>query len=300
MEEFSLTDSLDHEILMHREAHFGGNFAIMRAYYEEEDRVGIHPEITVDRIAYLESLEEERGENLAELLLSDLEKERVLEARAAYRDLKAIYSVHKEKNPHPRLIADLIFSESDYPEKELEKVAAEGVKIIPSLLSILKSPQAFDPLFPGYGLSPYYALLALNLLATQGLYSPEAIPILFELLGKELLFEEEALIAGLKAQGNLARDFLLKILKSRPLTEDNSKASIALAAFSEELSVARAAIQELKNKEIWSRENYWNYLLYLCEENREPEVIMGLKTVSALTDLPPKIKKEILALISRL
>ncbi|MES2122812.1 MAG: hypothetical protein V4492_08575, partial [Chlamydiota bacterium] len=66
----AMTDAVDHDILMHRDAHFGGSFALMLEYYQKEGK-GAHPEFGTSRIEELMRLEDECGENLAELVLGD-------------------------------------------------------------------------------------------------------------------------------------------------------------------------------------------------------------------------------------
>ncbi|NDE82578.1 MAG: hypothetical protein EB051_03035, partial [Chlamydiia bacterium] len=65
---FPVMDSQDHEILMHRDAHFSGNFSIMLAYYEEEAK-GSYTDFEPKRIRALKEIEEKSQINLADELL---------------------------------------------------------------------------------------------------------------------------------------------------------------------------------------------------------------------------------------
>ena len=49
-----LLDAIDLDILMHKDAHFGGNFDIMIDYYEKEG-VGSMPDFETDRIIEIQT-----------------------------------------------------------------------------------------------------------------------------------------------------------------------------------------------------------------------------------------------------
>nr|MCH9704062.1 hypothetical protein [Chlamydiota bacterium] len=102
---FELTDEMDHEILMHRDAHFGGDFGVMLNYYEQ-DGFGVNPDFDIERIAYLASIEQQLETNLAAVVLDGSEAERVAKARAAYSKLKEVYE--GEGNDLERLVADIL------------------------------------------------------------------------------------------------------------------------------------------------------------------------------------------------
>lgn len=258
-ENASLTDELDHEILMHRDSHFGGNFKIMLDYYHG-DNPGINPDFEIERIEYLAQVEKETGQNLAAMMLSGAEAEKVAKAKEAYRNLKEIYNVEDAKNPIPRLIADLILTEKEDPHEEVEAVINEGDKIIPELIRILKNEESFDSLFPGYGLSPFLAILCLGLLKDE-----RAIIPIFETLSKDIVFEEEVILDALKEIGDSAKSFLLKQVSSRPLTDDNIHAAFALLAFREDSKVAETCFQQLKDRNVQKESLFAAYLLCNCE-----------------------------------
>ncbi|NGX60906.1 MAG: hypothetical protein K940chlam9_00380 [Chlamydiae bacterium] len=270
---FSLTDELDHQILMHRDAHFGGDFQVMIRYYEEEG-VGTQPDFELDRIAYLVQVEQELGQDLAALMLTAPEAEQVARARSTYQQLKEIYSIEEEKSPFPRLLADLILTEEEEPIREMEAVVAHGKRIVPELLNLLKTEEVYDPLFPGYGLAPALAAHCLGEIGGE-----EAVIPLFEMLGKKCVFEEEAILSAFVSLGDTARDFLIQQIQSRPLTQDTVHAAFALTAFAEELDVARLALKTLQDPEVQSKPVLRSYLLHSCEvlrDHPEKEVLLEL------------------------
>ena len=277
-----LTDAIDHEIVMHRDAHFGGSFAEMIHYYENEDHIGIHPEIELERIIELQIYEKQTGDNLFFSLLDETEQEKVLASKKVYVDLKKIYEM-KESSHYPRLIADLILSEEEEPTDILEAIVAAQKLLLPDLLRILHWDEAYDPLFPGYGYAPYFALQALCQIKDS-----RAIVALFETLRRETFFGEETIISALVAQGEEAKQFLLKRLKSRPLTDDNAYAAYAIAGFAPDKEIEQSALDLMKDQEVWQKPSLFAYLLCLCEENRE-----FLRDLSHNPLLPQTLKKEI-------
>ena len=96
---FPIADALDHEILMHRDTHFGGLFSVMLDYYAQEGK-GIQPQITLDRIEKLDIMEKQVKQNLAAMFLLAEEMQKVADSREAYRQLRSIYEINNPKNPH--------------------------------------------------------------------------------------------------------------------------------------------------------------------------------------------------------
>lgn len=258
-EEAGLTDELDHRILMHRDAHFAGEFEVMLRYYNNEDNVGIDPDFDPDRIAYLANLEKEMGQNLASLLLGAAEAEAVGRARKAYGQFKELYEL-EEKSPIPRLIADLILSEKEEPVEEIEAVVAQGPAIVPELLALLNSDDFYDPLFPGYGYAPFLAIICLGKIGDT-----RAIIPLFETFSKHFIFDEMAIVEAFAEIGQPAKEFLLKILKSRPLTQDNPNAAFALSAFAEDSDVTEVCFEQLEDPQVLETPLLRAYLQALCE-----------------------------------
>lgn len=285
-EEDYLTDEMDHEILMHRDAHFGGDFTAMLDYYLE-DKVGANPDLDIERIKYLAQVEEELGKDLAPLMLTGPEAERVAKARRAYQQLKALYEMGEE-NSRPQLIANLILSEEEEPEEEVEAIVALGSSVVPELIHILESDDSYDPLFPGYGYAPYLAVLCI-----ERLQDPSAIIPLFEMLGRESVFGEEIVLDAFHAIGEPAKQFLLKQLQSRPLTEDNTRAGFGLAAFPQDEEVARVALNQLKDTEVWKNTILSAYLVCHCESLKEPLHREEFLALASQPDFPGELKAEI-------
>jgi hypothetical protein len=255
-ESYVLTDEMDHQILMHRDAHFGGDFKVMLNYYANDDRVGVQPDFDIERITYLANVEKEMGQDLAPLLLAGVEAEAVGKARQAYAKLKEIYALDEEKNTIPRLIADLILSEEEEPLEEIEKVVSQGTRIIPDLLHLLNAEDFYSPLYPGYGYAPYLAIVCLGKIGD----ARALIPI-FETLSRPIVFDEMVIVEALAALGEPAKQFLLKILTSRPLTHDNIHAAFALVGFSDDPEVAIACFEQLLDSAVQEKPLLRTYLL---------------------------------------
>jgi hypothetical protein len=254
-----LTDEIDHHILMHRDAHFGGDFTVMLHYYNDEASVGVHPDFDPERISYLAEVEKGMGKDLAPLILTGPEAEKVAQSRERYAQLKKIYEVEDPKNPFPRLLADLILTEEEDPLHEIGSIVSQGSSIVPDLLALLNSDELYDPLFPGYGYAPYLAILCLGKIG-----DPRAIIAIFETLSKEIVFDEMAVVEALAELGAPAQAFLLKTLKGRPLTQDNSNAAFALTAFSQDPQVAIASFEQLQDPEVQEKPLLRVYLLCNC------------------------------------
>lgn len=289
-EEEFLTDSIDHEIVMHRDAHFGGSFDVMLAYYNE-DNIGINPEFDFERIEYLAAIEKEMGHNLGPHLLDEMELERVKEARHAYLEFKKLYDHPPKKTEIPRLIADLILSEEEEPTQEIEALVKEGDKVLPELLALIKSDNAYDPLFPGYGYAPYLAVLCL-----MQIKDPKAIIPLFEMLNRESVFGSEVVIEALVALGEPAESFLIKVLTSAQKRHDNTDAACVLSAFIPNERIGKACLQELQDPKNWTNQIFCSYLLIGIEALKNSPLKAEIVALSETRELPPFIKNE-LALI---
>lgn len=292
IDEFALTEELDHEILMNRDAHFGGDFETMLQYYQNEDAVGVNPDFPLDRIAYLAEIEKETGDNLASTMLAGYEMERVAAARQAYQKLKEIYNLSEEKNPIPRLLADLVLSEEEEPENEIEAIVSQGTRIVPELISLVKTEEMYDPLFPGYGYAPYLAIVCLGRIGDARAVTP-----LFETLGKEMIFDEEIILEALLELGDPAQEFLTKVLKSRPLTNDNVNAAFALIAFGEDPEVAAICFEQLRDKEVQKNSFLRAYLINNCDALKETPMQAEVIKMSKDTSTPPELRQELGQLI---
>lgn len=264
-DEFPLADALDVSILMHRDAHFGGQFGIMLDYYEREGK-GISPDFDIDRIRALHELEQQMNQNLAALLLSGSEAERVAQAKNAYKRLRDLYEHAKDKkNKHQILIADLILSEEEHPEKEIKAIVDEGATIVPALMELVKSEDFHDPIFPGYGLVPDLAVECLGKIGDK-----RAIIALFESIGESDVFSEELALEALRKIGEPAKAFLLKVLHGRPLNFDNERAADALVLFKDDPEVVQTCFKMLKELNLKKDTLLGAALILTCEGLSDP------------------------------
>lgn len=283
-----LFEEEDRDILMHRDAHFSKSFPLMSDYYDKEGK-GSVLDIFSSRIDDLMLLEEKLGRDLAPLVLQGADAERIGKAKAMYQVLKQQY----ENPASPKeLIAliDLIFSEEEEPEDDAKRAALIGKAMIPYLISVIKTEELYDPLFPGYGKAPIAAALALGLLKAE-----EAIIPLFLMLGRNDFDIESAGLSSLSLIGEKAKQFCLNVLKSRPLTQDNERAAIAISAFSSDDSISQTLFSQLEDKEVQKKEPLIFYLIAACEnlpKNAKP----ALKKIAA--SLPENLKKEMISLLS--
>ncbi len=284
----NLTDELDHQVLMHRDAHFGGDFKVMLTYYQE-DHLGVYPEFDLDRIAYLAEVEMQLGQNLAPMILTAAEAEKVAQARRAYEMLKEIYEQEEEeKSSFPRLLADLILTESEEPEEEIEAIVAQGSRIVPELIHMVRSDEAYDPLYPGYGFAPYLAIICIGKIK-----DPSAIIPLFEALGREMAFDEEVILGALREIGNPAKAFLLDVLTGRPITKDVIQAAFALAVFADQVEVEQLCFEQLRDKDVMAHPLLRSYLLNNCEGLRNTPHQKALEEMGHNPDIPADFQTEI-------
>ena len=287
-----LTDEIDHLILMHRDAHFGGDFDVMLNYYEAEDSIGVHPDFDPERISYLAEVEKEIGDDLAPLILTGVEAEKVGHARQAYAKFKEIYERDPEPDSTPRLLADLILSEDEEPEQEIDAVVSHGTGILPDLFAILKTDDFYDPLFPGYGYAPYLAIQCIGKIG-----DPSGIVPLFESLSKQTIFDELVAVDAMVEIGGSAKDFLLKILKSRPVTQDNSNAAFALTAFAHDPQVATSCFQQLSDPDIQDKPLVRMYLINNCDALKTTPYREEFIQMAKDPSLPQQMRTEMQTLI---
>lgn len=259
IEGMPLSDALDNIILMHRDAHFGGKFDIMLDYYINEGK-GVNPEFDLERIHALIKIEKELKKDLAPLLLSGVDAEKVADAKTSYKKLRALYEKERPEYKNMRLIADLILSEDLEPEAEIEAIVKEKSTIVPALIELLKNEEFYDPLYPGYGLAPALAAKCLGLIGDK-----RAIISLFEAMTQGDFFDEDAALSALRAIGEPAKEFLLKVLYGRPLNEDNERAAVALIAFKEDEQVSKACLEMLKDPSVRKDIPLATYLILACE-----------------------------------
>lgn len=290
-EHFPLADAIDHDILMHRDAHFGGLFSVMLDYYQKEGK-GIQPEFTIERIERLKALEEQMKENLAVLFFTAQETQRVADSREAYQHLRSIYEVKKPKNRFPQLIADLILSEDEEANEEVQAIAAEKDKIVPTLIELLGNEQFYDPLFPGYGLAPSLVVKCLGMIGDK-----RAIISLFEALGQGDFFADDQILKALRAIGDPAKTFLLRVAAGRPLNEDNERAAIALVAFKDDPEVAAACLDLLKNDDIQKDPCLSTYFALACAGLQDSLLREEFKALAHQPQLNTMLKEDMKSII---
>lgn len=285
MEEFPLTDALDHEILMHRNAHFGGKFEFMIDYYLNEGK-GVNQEFELERLHELARLEQEIKTDLATMLLSDEEQEHLSLARAAYEKLHAL--ADKDSKTAPHAIARLILSEEEKPEAEMEALLKMKEKATPFLIEMLKNQELYDPLFPGYGLSPN---LAAEILGSIG--GKKACITLFEHLSEGDFFDDEITLKALKTIGEPAKGFLLKVAHAKPYTFDNEKAAIALELFKDDPLVSSNCFQILKNLDLKKQGTLASYLILNLSALKDTPHAKELREMFKNDQIPKTLRNDI-------
>ena len=279
-------DTVDMEILMHRDAHFGGSFEIMLEYYEQ-DGVGVMPDFDIEQIEHLQKIEIDHKQNLAETYLPDAAKDSVEESKMIYHQLREVYDQKGEK-----LISDLILSEEHHPENEIQALVDQGKDSVPALIHLISSRVFYDPLYPGYGRSPIFAAKCLGKIQDE-----RAIPPLFEALGQENFFTDEEIILALASFGNRSKSFLIKRLKQEPLSKDNEYAAIALSGFPEDDEIATAALEVLEREATLKRPLFASYLIFACSDLTKSSLQERFIRVSKMKDLSKSIQDEMMVVI---
>lgn len=278
-----LVDTIDLEILMHRDVHFSGNFSLMLEYYEKES-IGAMPDFSIKRIKKLLLEEQKLGRNLSELLLPSSAQEIVHDAKQMYLDLRDVYETIPS-NAVTVAISDLIFSEEEDPIAEIETLCSHGKNAVKALIALLKTDKLYDPLYPGYGRAP---ILAAQCLAN--IQDDRAIPALFEMLGQENFFTDEVIISALVSFGDKAIDFLMKRLIHKPFSKDNEHAAIVLGSFAEEERISETCLQLLQDPDLNGHSTFVNYLVLGCSALRtleDKKLFLSLKN-----KLPDVIRHE--------
>jgi len=290
-EDLPLTDSIDQSILMHRDAHFSGNFDIMLNYYKEPNK-GVCLDFELDKIIALADLEREMGTNLSALVLSGSDAEKVSKAKTAYKKLRQLYENPTKDKKYLLLIADLILAEEEEPTKEIDAIVAEKGVIVRSLIELLRSEDFKDPLMPGYGKAPLLAAKCLGLIGDK-----RAIISLFETLGESDFFDEDIELAALKSIGEPAKEFLLNVLKGRPLNADNEKAAIGLIQFKEDLGVAETCFKTLQEIDVQKNLSFATYLILACENINQTSYKDEFIHLSQSPSLDRMLRQDILSII---
>lgn len=284
--EISLTDAQDSAIIMHRDAHFGGNFSLMIDYYEKGGK-GVNDEFDLERIKELTLLEKEMNQNLAGTLLTGPDAEKVAQAREAYKTLRDLYENESPYSKYPKLLADLILSEEEEPEEEIQAIVKEKGAIVKALVDLVHAEEFHDPLFPGYGKAPALAAKCLGLIGDK-----KGIVTLFEALNGEDFFDEEIALKALRAIGSPAKEFLLKVLHARPITVDNERAALALIQFKEDSEVQNIALEMLKDPLVRKNPLLAIYIALIFEGISDPGQQKEFKQLITDPATPSQLRKE--------
>lgn len=251
--EHPLLNEIDLEILMHKDAHFGGSFPVMIDYYKQ-DGVGVQEDFDIQRIKDLASVDKEG--HLSAETLPELAKNDVLFAKELYKKFKDCY---EEDDELSKKLADLILCESFDPTEEIEALSTFQKRAIKPLVEILVQDYFYNPINPGYGRAPINAALTLKKIGNS-----DAIPYLFGALGKSFT-TDEILINALMSFKEKSEEFLQDRLKSIPYTKDNYSAALALSSFPTSDETAKIALHLLSEKETYKHSSYTSYLICICE-----------------------------------
>lgn len=287
----SLVYAVDHAIIMHREAHFGGNFDIMLTYYRNEGR-GVSQDFTIQRIEQLQHLEVHENKNLASFILSGAEMEKIAHIKEVYQKLRALYEIKNSKNQIPLLIADLILAENTEIPAAIDAVVEKKSAIVPALIELLRQEDFYDPLYPGYGQAPFLAAEALGKIGDK-----RAIISLFEHIGESDFYGEEAILHALHMIGQPAKDFLLRVLNASPYTFDNERAAIALVAFKGDSEVVENCLKILQRIDLQKHELFANYLILACEGVSSPQLQKELLKFAQLQSTPKILRLDIQSML---
>lgn len=289
VEEFPIAYSIDNLILMHRDAHFGGNFDFMLDYYKKNGR-GASIEFDIEKIQEIADTQHAEGKDLSPLLLSGAEAEHIAHSRQLYKNLRAICETDNKKNIIPKLIAELILAENEELETAVNAVVAEKTTIVPALIELLRSEDFHDPLAPGYGQAPTLAAECLGKIGDK-----RAIISLFESIGNEDFFNEDIVLDALKAIGEPAKSFLLRVLHARPITFDNERAAVALIVFKDDFEVSAACLKMLQEIDINKNIALATYLVLACEGLANANERNELVALAEKASTPKNIRLDILA-----
>lgn len=287
LESFPLLDGLDSLIIMHRDAHFSGDFKSMYEYYELEGK-GCHPDITLQQIEKLQFIEKETRQNIALLLLQDTEIEKIAKVKEAYHQLAKLTDTEdSQKSPIAKMIAELILSEEEMPQEEIDALVEMDEAAIPFLIDLIKSEDFYDPLFPGYGLAPHLAAYTLGKIGSK-----KGIIPLFESIGKDNFQFEESALNALKTIGPKAEEFLCQIISSTHITQDHEKAAIALSHFTDSTKVIRTLIDALKNTQILKRPEICTHIILALKDVQDPSLQQAILEIAKSKEYPEILEPD--------
>lgn len=288
--ELQVIDTIDMEIIMHREAHFGSSFEVMLEYYEQGG-VGRMRDFEVTKIRQLQSFENRLGQNLAKLYLPSAAREVVDASKQLYQDLREAYAKEAPESL-AILLSDLILSEEEYPEQAIKALVARGEECVPPLIHLLSSPTFSDPLYPGYGRAPIFVARCLAAVQDKRAISP-----LFEALGEDNFFTDEEIIKAIASFGEISKHFLLNILKQTPHSKDNEHAAIALNGFPEDEEIASSSLEVLERENTLHKPSFSSYLIFLCAPLAQKSERERFIAISRTKNLPKQISDEMAVVI---
>ncbi len=255
---FPLLDESDLDILMHRDVHFAGSFREMLDYYKK-DGVGVNEEFTLERIQELNKAEQALGENLSKKLLPSHCFEEVTRAKELYLRLRDVYETTPEGSLS-QLLSNLILSEDDPPEEELNALIKMGPEAVNGLIHIIDSTDFYNTLYPGYGRTPMFAAQALASIGDQ-----RAIRPLFHALRNDSFEIEEALHSALRSFGSDAKAFLLQRVQKKPYSRENELAASSLSLFLPDEEIQTIARNLLNEADVQKKEVLASYLECLLD-----------------------------------
>lgn len=244
-------------ILMQRDVHFGQNFDVMLKYYEQEDAPGIDENIDVSKIRELKEREKQLGKNIAPLLLSGHEMEKIAYFRTLYRQFEDVYALAP---PHSteKLLVSLFLSDGTW-EELVNNVDGSSIDKPELLCEVLADERFSDPLAPGFGTVPQAVARLLGKIGSKS-----AMYALFQVVGTLNFALEEEVLHALKAIGTLVRDFCITKVLSDVVSKDHEKALIVLHEFIPDEKVrecARTFLEREKVKDVVVREYAASLLL---------------------------------------
>jgi hypothetical protein len=173
--------------------------------------------------------------DLAPLLLTGALAEKVANSKKMYCDLGKLAGSDSPLAP----IGAMILSEDD--PKKAAQLVVQHPGITAPLLEVLESPVLIDPLFPGYGKAPIASAYALGLLREK-----QAIPPLFIMLSSDDFELVSACEHALVQIGKPAQEFLMNIIKGKPITNDHERAASALLSFEQTAELSSFFLKEFE------------------------------------------------------
>jgi len=250
-------DEADKLILMHRDVHFSSSFSAMKEYYLNENAKGICEDIDGERIAFLERVQNGLGKDIASILISGREAEKIAAAKKMYRELA---EVSTSSSLEGKLAAALLSEES---VETLASVLLPDVKERAEVLIPLACSEFFrDPLFPSYGTGAKLALLLIGKLR----YEKAVKPLFYQLGRLDTHSLEDAVLEALFQIGPPARDMAIAKVSSLPITEDNERAALILLKFLPDEEISTLFAKCLEIPQVKEHPSFRHYLEFGLEQ----------------------------------